>query len=149
MSTVVALDIGSSSIAGVELKTARERVTLAKAAVEPLPPGLVHFEIQEPLDPHPVIDRLTYRAIREALGNAIRHAEATSIVVRISQDDAGVAFEVVDDGVGFDTTRPTPEGHMGMRLISEMVANAGGTMSTLSSVGQGTRVKGELPLGAH
>lgn len=42
MSTVVALDIGSSSIAGVELKTARERVTLAKAAVEPLPPGLVH-----------------------------------------------------------------------------------------------------------
>ena len=42
MSTVVALDIGSSAIAGVELKTARERVTLAKAAVEPLPPGLVH-----------------------------------------------------------------------------------------------------------
>lgn len=42
MSTVVALDIGSSSIAGVELKTARERVTLSKAAVEPLPPGLVH-----------------------------------------------------------------------------------------------------------
>lgn len=42
MSTVVALDIGSSAIAGVELKTARERVTLTKAAVEPLPPGLVH-----------------------------------------------------------------------------------------------------------
>ncbi|WP_217912731.1 type IV pilus assembly protein PilM [Miltoncostaea marina] len=42
MSTVVALDIGSSAIAGVELKTARERVTLAKAAVEPLPPGLVN-----------------------------------------------------------------------------------------------------------
>jgi type IV pilus assembly protein PilM len=42
MSTVVALDIGSSAIAGVELKTARDRVTLAKAAVEPLPVGLVH-----------------------------------------------------------------------------------------------------------
>jgi type IV pilus assembly protein PilM len=42
MSTVVALDIGSSAIAGVELKTARERVSLARAAVEPLPPGLVH-----------------------------------------------------------------------------------------------------------
>jgi type IV pilus assembly protein PilM len=41
MSTVVALDIGSSAIAGVELKTARERVTLAKAAVEPLPAGLM------------------------------------------------------------------------------------------------------------
>jgi type IV pilus assembly protein PilM len=42
MSTVVALDIGSSAIAGVELTTTRDRVALAKAAVEPLPRGLVH-----------------------------------------------------------------------------------------------------------
>lgn len=41
MSTVVALDIGSSAIAGVELRTARDRVGLAKAAVEPLPRGVV------------------------------------------------------------------------------------------------------------
>jgi type IV pilus assembly protein PilM len=41
MSTVVALDIGSSAIAGVELKTARDRVSLVKAAVEPISPGLV------------------------------------------------------------------------------------------------------------
>lgn len=42
MSTVVALDMGSSAIAGVEIKAGRDRVALAKAAVEPLAPGLLH-----------------------------------------------------------------------------------------------------------
>lgn len=41
MSTVVALDIGSSAVAGVELSIRKDRVTLAKAAVEALPAGLV------------------------------------------------------------------------------------------------------------
>lgn len=49
MSTVVALDIGSSAIAGVEMKLSRDRVTLTKAAVEPIPAGLVHDgEIVQP-----------------------------------------------------------------------------------------------------
>ncbi|MFW5471483.1 sensor histidine kinase [Knoellia sp. CPCC 206435] len=114
-----------------------------------VPPGLVRFEIEEPLAPHPVVDRLIYRAIREALWNAVQHAEATSIVVRIAQDDTGLtSFEVVDDGVGFDPTGPSPEGHMGMRLISEMVTKAGGTIDIHSTVGKGTRLTGELPAGA-
>ncbi|MCC6832936.1 MAG: type IV pilus assembly protein PilM [Thermoleophilia bacterium] len=49
MSTVVALDMGSSAIAGVELRTGREKVSLTKAAVEPIPPGLLHDgEVQQP-----------------------------------------------------------------------------------------------------
>ena len=49
MSTVVALDIGSSAVAGVEMKLSRDRVTLTKAAVEPIPAGLVHDgEIAQP-----------------------------------------------------------------------------------------------------
>jgi type IV pilus assembly protein PilM len=41
MSSVVALDIGSSALAGVELADGRERPSLVRAAVEPLPHGLV------------------------------------------------------------------------------------------------------------
>lgn len=49
MSTVVALDIGSSALAAVELKAGRDRVSLTKAAVEPLAPGLIaDGEIQQP-----------------------------------------------------------------------------------------------------
>jgi len=41
MSTVVALDIGSSALAGVELSVGRDRPILVKAAIEPLREGLV------------------------------------------------------------------------------------------------------------
>jgi type IV pilus assembly protein PilM len=48
MSTVVALDIGSSSIAGAEIKDGRQ---LSRAAVEELPEGLVvDGEVAEPVD---------------------------------------------------------------------------------------------------
>ena len=80
MSTVVALDIGSSAIAGVELKTARERVTLAKAAVEPLPPGLVHDgEIVRPDELAGEIRRF-WRATRFA-GKRVRLGVANQRVV--------------------------------------------------------------------
>jgi len=49
MSGVVALDLGSSAIAAVEVTTTREQVSLTNANVEPIPSGLIHDgEIQEP-----------------------------------------------------------------------------------------------------
>ncbi len=105
MSTVVALDIGSSSIAGVELKTARERVTLATAAVEPLPPGLVHDgEIVRPDELAAEIKRF-WRTARFS-GKRVRLGVANQrVVVRTIElpalDDvrerrAAVAFEAAE-----------------------------------------------------
>jgi type IV pilus assembly protein PilM len=49
VSTVVALDIGSSSVAAVELRASRDRLSLSKAVVEPLPDGLVvDGEVEQP-----------------------------------------------------------------------------------------------------
>jgi signal transduction histidine kinase len=116
------------------------------ASQQNLPAGLVRVQIDGPLGQHPVTDRLTYRAIREAMGNAVRHADASSVVIRIAQTDTVMTFEVVDDGVGFDPAQDGPVGHLGMRLISEMVADAGGSLVIESVSGEGTRVHGELPL---
>ncbi len=108
--------------------------------------GVVHVEVAEALTPHPMIDRLTYRAVREALVNAQKHAQASTIVIRIGQADGVMTFEVTDDGVGFDPSAQSPEGHLGMRLISEMVQNAGGVVTVESALGSGTSVRGRLPL---
>jgi signal transduction histidine kinase len=108
--------------------------------------AVVHVEVAEPLTPHPMIDRLTYRAVREALVNAHKHARASSILIRIGQGEGVMTFQVTDDGVGFDPSAQSPEGHLGMRLISEMVANAGGVLTVDSALGSGTTVRGELPL---
>ncbi len=109
-------------------------------------PTSLRLEIDEPLSPHPMTARLAYRVIREALGNAARHADASSVVVRIGQRDGVLSFEVVDDGVGFDPSLGSPEGHFGLDLISEMVADSGGSLSIESSAGTGTAVRCRLPL---
>lgn len=51
MSTVVALDLGSSALAAAEMKVGRDRVSLTKAAFAPLPPGLMSDgEVREAAD---------------------------------------------------------------------------------------------------
>ena len=95
MSTVVALDIGSSAIAGVELKTARDRVTLAKAAVEPLPPGLVHDgEIVRPDELAGEIRRF-WRSARFA-GKRVRLGVANQRVVVRTIELPAVEFEAAE-----------------------------------------------------
>ncbi len=116
------------------------------AVDQDLTAGLVHVEVVEPLTPHPMVDRLTYRAVREALVNAQKHAQASTIMIRIAQAEGVMTFEVTDDGVGFDPSAQSPEGHLGMRLITEMAQNAGGVVTVDSTVGSGTSVRGELPL---
>ncbi len=116
------------------------------AVDQDLTAGVVHVEVVEPLTPHPMVDRLTYRAVREALVNAQKHAQASTIMIRIAQAEGVMTFEVTDDGVGFDPSAQSPEGHLGMRLITEMAQNAGGAVTVESAVGSGTSVRGELPL---
>jgi len=59
MSSVVALDLGSSAIAAVEVSTTRESVSLVNASVEPVPVGLMHDgEIQEPDELAEVVRRV-------------------------------------------------------------------------------------------
>jgi type IV pilus assembly protein PilM len=105
MSTVVALDIGSSAIAGVELKTARERVSLAKAAVEPLPPGLVHDgEIVRPEELAAEIRRFWrtshFSGKRVRLGVANQRVVVRTIELPALDDDrerrAAVEFEAAE-----------------------------------------------------
>ena len=46
------------------------------------------------------------RIAQEALQNALRHAGAAHVTVRLSRDDGGLLLEVEDDGVGFDPDAP-------------------------------------------
>ncbi len=111
-----------------------------------LGPDSLRLEVDEPLKPHPMSERLAYRAIREAVGNAAKHSHASSVVVRLGQQDGFLRLEVVDDGVGFDPSLGSPEGHLGLHLITEMVEDSGGTLSVDSSPGAGTAVRCVLPL---
>jgi signal transduction histidine kinase len=81
-------------------------------------------------------------AIREALTNVARHADAqrAAVLVRVRRDPAtSVRVEVRDDGVGFDPTRAA-RGFGLNRAITWPMQEVGGTARVDSAPGEGTRV---------
>jgi two-component system NarL family sensor kinase len=57
-------------------------------------------------------------------------------------------MDVTDDGDGFDPAPPAERrahGHFGLRLVHDLVADAGGEMHLSSSPGDGTTMRVELP----
>jgi signal transduction histidine kinase len=79
-----------------------------------------------------------YRIAQEAIGNALRHAGATQVAVRIVPSGGDVLLEIVDDGVGFDPSAVTlGSGVHGMR---ERAAVLGGDLEIDRSALGGTRI---------
>ncbi len=93
-------------------------------------------------------DALVYRAAREAIRNAREHARPTSVRVAVTREPTRTKLVVADDGKGFaarERKRRGEEGHLGLTLLEEVVAQAGGTLAVRSVPGKGTTVEMELP----
>jgi signal transduction histidine kinase len=94
-------------------------------------------------------DRLVYRVAREAIRNAHAHADARSVTVVVTRPAPGRTRLVVsDDGTGFDAgtrVQRGAAGHLGLTLLQDVVAQAGGTLDVRSAPGAGTTVHLELP----
>ena len=88
-----------------------------------------------------------FRIAQEALRNALRHAEAGHITLRLAAGPDGAAvLEVTDDGRGFDArglggTGAAGEGHFGLRLMTDAAIHGGGQLDLLSAPGAGTRIR--------
>jgi two-component system, NarL family, sensor kinase len=99
-----------------------------------------------PALPHE-LDALVFRVAQEAVRNSARYSEASSISVRVADQGERVVLTVVDDGAGFEPDREPSdgEGHFGLRLLSELARDAGGSLDVDSAPGRGTTVRLELP----
>ncbi len=86
-----------------------------------------------------------YRVAQEALGNALRHADARSIDLLLRSDEDRLLLEVRDDGRGFDRTAPRTDS-LGLASMEERALALGGRLEIVSSPGQGTCVRLECPL---
>ena len=86
-----------------------------------------------------------YRIARESLTNAVRHSEATTVVVRVAMTPQEIVLSVEDDGKGFETSE-APREHYGLVGISEKARLLGGEMSLETSVGTGTKIAVRIPL---
>ena len=85
-----------------------------------------------------------YRAIREALMNVIKHAQAQKVNVILVNLGDTVRVEVADDGIGFDRSRAEKDtessGGLGLFTVRERLEHFGGSLEIESEPGKGSRV---------
>ena len=89
-----------------------------------------------------------YRIVREAMANAVRHAGARRIDVRVIYGGLGVRIEIQDDGCGIGPEilqRGNREGHWGLTGMRERARLLGAKLSVVSTMGEGTLVRMRLP----
>lgn len=89
---------------------------------------------------------LIYRIAQEALRNVVTHANATSVAVRVDTSDGNANVDVVDDGVGFDPEAAVGAGHLGLRGLTDLVADVEGHLHVESAAGKGTSVHATVPI---
>ncbi|MEO6712689.1 MAG: histidine kinase [Mycobacteriales bacterium] len=90
------------------------------------------------------IETAVYFCCLEALQNAGKHAGADAAVfVQVSGDSGEIRFAVEDDGRGFDAGDESGHGFINMR---DRLGAVGGVFTITSAAGQGTAVRGSIPV---
>ncbi len=85
------------------------------------------------------------RVAQEAVHNALRHAHASSVTVRLLGCGRGVRLDVHDDGAGFDGGRAGSGQHLGLASMRERARSVGGRLRFVTAPGAGTTVRLEVP----
>jgi signal transduction histidine kinase len=108
--------------------------------------GVVFHHDVEDIDLPAPIALLIYHIAREAVMNALKHAGATDMWVMVRERDDDIELRIRDNGVGFATDQPGPEGHFGMSMMRERAQVGGGTFHVESAPGQGTTITVKFPI---
>ena len=85
---------------------------------------------------------------REALGNVVKHAQASTAWISVEERPAHVVVEIRDDGLGFEPDVDHP-GHFGLESMHSRAAEIGAQLSITSGPGRGTVVRIEAPAQAN
>ncbi len=96
--------------------------------------------------------REIFQIYREALNNIKKHAKATHVVVKLSQDDSRLVLVVDDNGEGFSfagrfTGDELDRLRLGPISIKERTRTVNGVLTVESNPGHGARLTVEIPIG--
>lgn len=75
-----------------------------------------------------------YRFAQEAIGNAIRHSDASEIEIKIVYEDQTLCMSITDDGKGFDYEDIAKHG-IGMNSMKSRIEGIGGILTIESQAG--------------
>ncbi len=95
-------------------------------------------------DLDPDVENAVYRIADESLTNVARHSGAELATVDLRRRGGRIRLEVIDNGVGFDANGQAPDGHVGIKGMTERAEMVGGSVAVASRSGEGTTVTFEV-----
>jgi two-component system sensor histidine kinase UhpB len=81
-----------------------------------------------------------FRVLQEALTNVIRHANASSVTIKLHQSKQGTTMTIQDDGIGMHPGKAESGKSLGLIGMRERVKQFGGKFDILSKKGEGTKL---------
>jgi len=111
----------------------------------------ITVELDEPLAARFTAAQETHvlQIVREGISNALRHGEATRVLIRLQADGDGrnILVKVQDDGRGFDAARRAGTGR-GLLNMTSRAQELGGSLRLQTEPGEGTTLVLRVPLPA-
>ncbi len=88
------------------------------------------------------------RIVQEALMNIYKHANATSVNIRLDKNKKTLIIEIADNGAGFSkrTAAKKAAGHYGLLSMHERARLINGSLSIKSRLGKGTTIRCSFPI---
>lgn len=148
-------DMESPLLEGIELADALRNLTAFIGSGE----TAVAVSVEgEPVALERAVNHNLLRIAQEATTNALRHARARTVRIRLAYAAGWVSLEVADDGQGFRPAEVmrSQGGHLGLRGMKSRARKVNGTLEILGAPGEGTRIRvtvrlsdGQNPLGQN
>lgn len=85
-----------------------------------------------------------FRIAQEALSNALRHAKAENMIIKLYRLDQNIHLVIQDDGAGFDVNK-RKQGSYGLLTMEERVIELGGQFRLISEIDEGTAIYVTIP----
>ncbi|KUE86866.1 histidine kinase [Cupriavidus necator] len=88
-----------------------------------------------------------FRIVQEALSNVVRHADATTVHIQLTQSEGQLVLRVQDNGVGWDkvSSASGPRKSLGLLGIRERARLLGGSFTIDSTPGKGFCLIVQIP----
>lgn len=106
----------------------------------------LELDLEPGLSGTPEVGTALYRIAQEAISNALRHADAARVTMRLRRDDDDVVLTVEDDGRGFDPERANGRG-IGLSSMAARTEALGGRLRIDAHPGGGTVIEARVPSG--
>jgi signal transduction histidine kinase len=101
----------------------------------------INLEVPAKLEISADSQAVIYQVAREALSNALKHAQASTISVKLFIESEQLTLEVEDDGIGFQPELVDSFAHFGVALMKERVHKLDGNLEIKSGTNKGTKVR--------